>query len=227
MNRVKGEGRTRFGRFAAVAIPATVASAGLGVAIVQGMVSATLASADAFTLTSSQITSDSLVVAGGAVDDNATIYAQTGGGTKANGVNITADAALPSVVSSVINKSTAELTISSTDSSVALPNVVLNAKTLAVTDPDAKAGGTNTDGTVGNAATNAAAGMSDVQLGITSQSAGVADGTGTAPGNGAYDPNAFALKAGQSVLNNVSAQAYAITLSGLALDNLSLGVAFK
>lgn len=228
MKKIKGEGRTRLGRFAMVAVPATVASAGLGVAIVQGMVSATLASADAFTLTSSQIQSNSLVVAAGAVDTNATIYAQTGATTNANGVNITADANLPSVVktalSAVGNNSTkAELTISSTDQSVSLPNVVLNAKTLSVTDKDAA-----TDGTVAGAATNAAAGLSDVELGVTSTDAGVLDGTTAgASGNGAFDPTAFALKSGQSVLNGVTAQAYAITLDGLALDNLSLGVAFK
>lgn len=44
----EGTGRTRATRFAAVVLPATIASAGFGVAIVQGAVSAQLASANPF-----------------------------------------------------------------------------------------------------------------------------------------------------------------------------------
>lgn len=48
----KGMGRTRAVRFAAVTIPATVAAAGLGFAVVQGMVGATLASSTGFVIQS-------------------------------------------------------------------------------------------------------------------------------------------------------------------------------
>lgn len=44
----KGMGRTRLGRFAAVTVPATAMSLGLGYAIVSGMVTATVSSADGF-----------------------------------------------------------------------------------------------------------------------------------------------------------------------------------
>lgn len=44
----KGMGRTRLGRFAAVTVPATAASLGLGFAIVTGMVSASVSSAGGF-----------------------------------------------------------------------------------------------------------------------------------------------------------------------------------
>src|SRR4051812_27661149 len=97
MSKLKGEGRTRLGRFAMVAVPSAVVSAGLGVAIVQGMISATLASADAFTLQSNQISSDSLKVAAGGASVGSTtpankeaIYAETGPATVADGVHITA-----------------------------------------------------------------------------------------------------------------------------------------
>jgi hypothetical protein len=229
MKKIKGEGRTRFGRFAFVAVPATVASVGMGVAIVQGMVGATLASANAFTLNSDQITSDSLKVAAGSAggtsasstDGTATIYAETGPATTADQVHICA--ATPSLpfVGSVAIK------IDSDDDSVSLPNVVLNASQLAVSDKDS-----TKDGTIGGNGVDSAATLSDVQLGVTSNTVGegingattggFADG---GAGNQSYANNAFALGAGHSVLNNVDADSYAITLGGLALDALSLSVA--
>lgn len=56
----KGMGRTRLGRFAAVTIPATVASVGLGAAMLNGMVGAALASSSAFQVTGSQATGDGM-----------------------------------------------------------------------------------------------------------------------------------------------------------------------
>lgn len=50
----QGTGRTRLGRFAAVTIPATIASVGLGAAMLNGMVGAALASSSSF-----QVTGDS------------------------------------------------------------------------------------------------------------------------------------------------------------------------
>jgi hypothetical protein len=56
----KGMGRTRLGRLAAVTVPATVASLGLGLAIVQGSVSAALASSGGFQVGSTQAKADGL-----------------------------------------------------------------------------------------------------------------------------------------------------------------------
>lgn len=56
----KGMGRTRLGRFAAVTVPATAVSLGLGFAIVQGAVSAQLSAANAFDVGSSQATGTGL-----------------------------------------------------------------------------------------------------------------------------------------------------------------------
>lgn len=47
----KGMGRVRLGRFAAVTVPATVVSVGLGVAMLQGAVSASLSSTNPFKVT--------------------------------------------------------------------------------------------------------------------------------------------------------------------------------
>ncbi|WP_435201246.1 DUF6230 family protein [Janibacter sp. GS2] len=54
------EGRTRLGRFAAITVPAALASAGLGVAVIQGMASAALSSSEPFQLGSEQLTASSL-----------------------------------------------------------------------------------------------------------------------------------------------------------------------
>lgn len=56
----KGMGRARLTRFAAITVPAVVACAGFGFAIVQGAVSADLASSQGFTVHSSGATADSL-----------------------------------------------------------------------------------------------------------------------------------------------------------------------
>lgn len=54
------EGRTRLGRFAAITVPAALASAGLGFAVIQGMASAALSAAEPFELGSKQMSASSL-----------------------------------------------------------------------------------------------------------------------------------------------------------------------
>lgn len=54
------EGRTRLGRFAAVTVPAALASAGLGLAVIQGMASAALSSSEPFELASQQLSASGL-----------------------------------------------------------------------------------------------------------------------------------------------------------------------
>ncbi|AKU14913.1 hypothetical protein VV02_01935 [Luteipulveratus mongoliensis] len=53
-------GRVRVGRFAVVAAPAAVVSLGLAVAIVEGMVTASLSAAEPFSLTTSNLKADQL-----------------------------------------------------------------------------------------------------------------------------------------------------------------------
>jgi hypothetical protein len=192
-------GRTRLGRFAAVTVPATLLTAGLGVAMLQGMAGAVLSSADGFTLNSDRITSDGLKARTGAANvaggNQATIYAETGANTNASGIEvITPDVTIP-----LLNLP-AHLEVTSTDTTIALGSVGLNAKTL--TTPNGATLGTTT-------------------IGVAQSEAGFAN---TATDSG-YVADAFALTSSSADLPNVNAKAYAITLESLALDNLSLSVA--
>ncbi|GAA4087452.1 DUF6230 family protein [Nocardioides kongjuensis] len=192
-------GRTRLGRFAAVTVPATLLTAGLGVAMLQGMVGAVLSSADGFTLNSDRITSDGLKARTGAANvaggNQATIYAETGANTNASGIEVvTPDVTIP------LLGSKAHLEVASTDTTIALGSVGLNAKTL--TTPNGATLGTTT-------------------IGVAQSEAGFAN---TAADSG-YVADGFALTSSSADLPNVNAKAYAITLQSLALDNLSLSVA--
>ncbi|MBM0124933.1 DUF6230 family protein [Pimelobacter simplex] len=192
-------GRTRLGRFAAVTVPATLLTAGLGVAMLQGMVGAVLSSADGFTLNSDRITSDGLKVRTGSADvaggDQATIYAETGTTTNASGIEVVT----PNVTLPLLGIG-AHLEVTSTDTTIALGSVGLNAKTL----------NTPNGATLGN-----------TTIGVAQSEAGFADTNA----NSGYVADAFALTSTQADLPDVNATAYAITLESLALDNLSLAVA--
>lgn len=199
MKKEIGMGRTRMGRFAAVTVPATLLTAGLGVAMLQGMVGAVLSSADGFTLNSDRITSDGLKARTGSADvaggDQATIYAETGATTNASGIEvITPDVTLPLLGIG------AHLEVTSTDTTIALGSVGLNAKTL------------NTP----NGAT-----LGSTTIGVAQSEAGFANTTT----DSGYVADGFALTSSSADLPNVNATAYAITLESLALDNLSLAVA--
>lgn len=191
-------GRTRVKRFAAVTIPATLLSAGLGVAMLQGMVGAVLSSASGFTLESNEITSNGLKARTGAADvaggDQATIYAETGSTTTADQIHVTT----PGVNIPFLSQS-AYLTIDSTDPAISLGSVGLNAKTLST--PNGASLGTTT-------------------IGAAQSSAGFADTTAES----GYVADAFALTSSSATLPDVTATAYAVTLTSLDLSNLSLGV---
>lgn len=191
-------GRTRVKRFAAVTIPATLLSAGLGVAMLQGMVGAVLSSASGFTLESNQITSNGLKARTGAADvaggDQATIYAETGSTTTADQIHVTT----PGVNIPFLSQS-AYLTIDSTDPSISLGSVGLNAKTL--NTPNGASLGTTT-------------------IGVAQSAAGFTDTTAES----GYVADAFALTSSSASLPDVNATAYAVTLTSLDLSNLSLGV---
>jgi len=58
--KVKGMGRTRLGRLAAVTVPATALSLGFGYAIIQGAVTAQLSAAEPFTVKATTATADGL-----------------------------------------------------------------------------------------------------------------------------------------------------------------------
>ncbi|MER7557939.1 DUF6230 family protein [Nocardioides sp. NPDC126508] len=193
-------GHTSLGRFAAVTLPAAVVSAGMGYAMLSGMVGAVISSTGGFNL-STNLTADSLKMRTGATEvgsagnNQGTIYAQTSGSV-ANGLNVVT----PDV--EVLPGLSLNLGITSTDPAIDLGNVALNAASL------------NTP----NGAT-----MANITMGQSQADAGFSS---TDPG---YVADGFALQAaqtagrsGEQVLNNLSAQAYAVKLSSLSLDNLSI-----
>lgn len=201
----QGMGRVRITRFAALTVPAGIASVGLGVAIVQGMVAATLSSADGFELNSNKITATSLSMRAGV----------TQAGTTTNNVGT----ALARVDTASLDKmcvgvnqaipliGRVGLKIDSSDSSIGLDTVDLNARSL---------------DTATSSLTNTTIGMA--QSGTSFAADSDADKAATG-----YDPTGFAMRSGGAAgdisLANVAAKSYAVTLAGgLTLDALKIGL---
>ncbi|MFI5622339.1 DUF6230 family protein [Nocardioides sp. NPDC051685] len=193
-------GHTSLGRFAAVTLPAAIVSAGMGYAMLSGMVGAVISSTGGFNL-STNLTADSLKMRTGATEvgstgnNQGTIYAQTQGSV-ANGLNVVT----PRV--EVLPGLSLNLGITSSDPQINLGNVALNAASLN---------------------TPSGATMANVTLGQSQADAGFD------PAGPGYVADGFALQAaqtsgrsGEQVLNNLSAQAYAVQLSSLSLSSLSI-----
>lgn len=200
-----GMGRVRLTRFAALTVPAGIASVGLGVAIVQGMVAATLSSADGFELNSNQITATSLAMRAG----------MTQAGTASNNVGT----ALARVNTAELDKMCVGvnqavpvlgrlgLKIQSSDPTVGLAAVDLNAKSLDT--------GTST--------------LKNTSIGVAQSGTSFAGDTDAQKTGTGYDATGFAMTSGGSagdiVLGKVAAKSYAVTLDGaLTLDALSIGL---
>lgn len=204
MIKQEGMGRTRLGRFAAITIPAAALSAGLGVAVLQGAVAATISSADGFQLTSDAMTTNSMKLrpgtteAGTAGAHKATAYAETGTTTALTNMCMGVRQNMPAVLAPVL--SSVGLKISSTGA-VSTPSVALNAKALS--------GGSGTQ------MSNVTAGEAQSETGFSA--AGQAVNTG-------YHDTGFGLTAGASTINDLDATSYAVTLSQLNVNNLSIGV---
>ena len=212
MHKTKGMGRTRLTRFAAVTIPAAIASGGLAVAVLQGAVSATLSSANSFELASPELSTDSLAlrpgVAPNATSDSdatagaaAAAYAETGSATTLNGLCLGAKQSMPSAVTTITNAlgvpfDTVGVQVTS-GSSVSAPNVGLNAASL---------DGTNSS-------------LSDVDAGVA-QSTQFTD-TDAAKG---YQAGGFALTAGATTMQDMHADSYAVHLDGLDVTSIHIKV---
>lgn len=193
-------GRTRLGRFAAVTVPAAAMSVGLGLAIVQGAVSATLSSADGFDLKSDGMTADKLAMAPGAVDaaplgGNATATALSRvEGASLDKMCVGVNQALPV---SILGIDRLGLDVISNDPTVELENVDLNSSDL----------------TAGSSSLN------NTSIGVAQSETAFA-GT-SAPST--YAPNGFALTSNNVSLANLDSTAYAVTLSGgLSLNSMTV-----
>jgi hypothetical protein len=199
--KIKGEGRTRLTRFAAITIPATIATAALGVAVLEGAVAATLSSAGGFQLASTQLNTNTLKLRPGTTNDGsaeAVAYAETGATTTLNTLclGVTQPISIAGVPITKLG-----LKVSSTDPSVSVPSVSLNAGSLA--------GGSTT--------------LANVNAGIAQSTVGFSgpDGTNSTTG---YVASGFGLTSGSGTIGNLKATSYAITLNSLGVQNLNIGV---
>jgi len=202
MIKEKGMGRTRAARFAAITVPAAAAAAGLGFAMLNGMVGAVLSSADGFTLDTGDITTSGIKmtasgtnVAGG---DQAALYAETTGSKATDHLNLTTASATIPLVNLPFH-----ISIHSTLSTpISLGNVALSAKSLLTCG-----GGSLSNVVVGQAVSDA--GFDNAPAATT-------------------DQNSFALTssgaADSQVLKDVKAASYAITLGSLNVDNLGISL---
>jgi hypothetical protein len=198
-----GMGRTRLGRFAAVTVPATAVTLGLGFAMVQGMVSAQLSATDPFKVKAANATADGLELS----LRGATVAASQDDGTnstdkksalvtlkngKITDLKLCADQPLPGPLG------TLGLTLSATG------EVPLGATT------DLSADAVNAANAVLPATD---IGIAQSQLEHQSTVAG-----GRAGGFGLNTAGA----AGSVKLDGLDADAYSLSLSGLTVSNLSI-----
>jgi hypothetical protein len=208
LKKIKGEGRSRLGRFAAITVPGGIAAAGLGVAILQGMVAATFTSADGFNLTSDSLSADSLAIRPG--------FAGPSSGTTGSAVAAVANAQATTLGLGVdkhvpVIDKCVHLTMdlgAGTSGSFDLGDVVMNAGDLT--------SGTGTsiaNVNVGAQQTDAAGAVSNA----TAKSTFEDTDTG-------YSAQAFALTGGAATLTDVDATAYSATLPAGLSGLGSLGV---
>lgn len=202
--KVKGEGRTRLTRFAAITIPAGVATAGMGFAMLQGMVGSALASTDPFTMAGG-VSATSLVTRAGALqhatsqtDETAvakeSIYAETVGTATTSTVSITSSPV------SILGITNIKLKLDLA-SGTSLGTVGLNAATMNL----------GNGGTLGN-----------VNVGVAQYNKfTTTDGLDATQG---YRPGGFAVSAGATDLPNLNASVYQISLTSLATNGVSIAV---
>jgi hypothetical protein len=201
----KGMGRARLTRFAAITIPAVAVTAGLGVAIVQGAVSADLASSQGFEVGSSSATATSLQLgledAVAASSDSATTTADNAAaeaalqGTVLDGMCLAANTAIPALTNVGVTISVADQ--ASGGQPVNLGALSLNASSISADTANLPST------TVGRA---------------TSQEADLVNSKTEAPGGFAMDSSG-----GTVSLTNLDAKAYELTLNdGLDLNGLTI-----
>ena len=200
----KGMGATRLGRFAAVTVPATVVTAGLGLAITQGMVGAALASATSFQVGGTAATGD--------------------------GMELTANytsSATSDVDDTATNKKDALVTLKNgavQDMCLAADTAVPVIGTLGLkieANGNTSLGAGYTD-LAADSLNGASAVPGETKIGYAQSDLTHQDGT-TSPG---YAEGGFSLAtseaAGSVNITGLDAQVYALTLSGLSLSNLAI-----
>lgn len=204
----KGMGATRLGRFAAVTVPATVMTAGLGLAITQGMVGAALASATSFTVAGTQATGDAMELS-----------ANYTSGATADGDN-TAQNKKDALVS-LKNGAVTDMCLAADTAVPVIGTLGLTIQSLGSTT-SLGAGYTDlaADSLNGSSATLGETKIGYAQSDLVHQS-------GMLPAdNPGYAEGGFSLETsdapGSVDIADLDAKVYALTLSGLSLQNLAI-----
>lgn len=200
----KGMGATRLGRFAAVTVPATVATAGLGLAITQGMVGAALASATSFDVAGTSATGDGMELT----------------------ANFT-EAATSDVNAATTNKKDALVSLKNgavTDMCLAADTAVpvIGTLGLKITSAGSTSLGAGYTDLAADSLAGSAATLGQTKIGYAQQELTHQDGTTS----GGYAEGGFSLATteapGAVDIADLNAKVYALTLSGLTLSNLNI-----
>ncbi len=205
----KGMGRTRLGRFAAVAVPATVVSAGLGVAILQGMVGAALASSTPFQVAGSSATGDELELTANNV---------TSAVSEADGSDTNATPKKDALVS-LQNGAVTDLCLAADTTT---PFGTLGIKIVSGGTVSLGSGWTDlsADSLAADSATLPTTDIGYAQSQLAHQDASTS--TGYADGGFSLATNVNNATAGGISLDGLDASVYALTLDGLTLNDLSI-----
>lgn len=202
-----GTGRTRLGRFAAMTVPATAASLGLGYAIVTGMVSATLSSADGFDVASTKATADNLQLSLSAADAATSVSDDTAKNKEGalvslkdghmNTMCLAANQKLPGLAGDIF------------------PNIGLK---LTSTSPDVRVNDIDLKASTVDAGQST---LPKTEIGIASSQTGQTVGAN----EGGFGMRTLGTTDQAVAINNLNAKAYALTLdNGLSLDDLKIAV---
>lgn len=206
----KGMGRTRLGRFAAITVPATIATAGLGFAMLQGMVGAALASSSSFVVKGSQTTGDSMELTANYVK---TATSETNSSTSANSKD---------AMVSIRNGKVTNMCLAA-DTTVPVVGV-LGLKIASTGTVNLGTGWTDlaTDSLNGATAVLGSTRIGYAQSDLGHQSAmAAADNLG-------YQQGAFSMATGDATstgtvnIGGLDAKVYALTLNGLSMSNLAI-----
>ncbi len=201
----KGMGRTRLGRFAAITVPATVATAGLGFAMLQGMVGAALASATSFDVTGSQATGDALELTANYVSAAAS----------------DADATATNKKDALVSLKNGVVTDLCLAADTAVPVLgTLGIKITAAGDVSLGSGYTDL---AADSLTGAQADLGQTKIGYAQTELLHQDNATTSPG---YTEGGFSLATTDAVgavdIQGLDAKVYALTLDGLSISNLAI-----
>jgi len=206
----KGMGRTRLGRLAVVTVPATVASLGFGLAITQGLVSASIASANTFQVAGSNAAASGLELS---------LRGASVATSDADGTSTQKKSALVTLKNGTITDLC--MAVNQSTGITALPNIGLTIKaagdTALGTSVDLNADKIDSTGTTTLPTTSI--GVSEQELTQPKDAT-----TGYRPGGfGMVSGKATGAVTGDVTIPALKAQAYGLTLSnGLSLTNLSI-----